>query len=191
MVIGSDLDGRKDVPEMWIGEHETAKFRLVVLNELRSRGVQDILICCVDNLWGFNEVIAACFPEAQVQKYVVHQIRNFVRYISYKNIKKVLADLKLIYAAEAEPPALEALDGFAAVWGGKCPSKHQLLADKLGGTSGLFKYPPEIRKIICTINMTESCHHQLRKAAKGKSIFPNDVSLQKMPYLAAMDVIRK
>jgi hypothetical protein len=116
MVIGSDLDGRKDVPEMWIGEHETAKFRLVVLNELRNRGVQDILICCVDNLRGFSEVIAACFPEAQVQKCVVHQIRNSVRYVSYKDVKKVLPDLEPIYTAATEPPALEVLDGFAAIW---------------------------------------------------------------------------
>jgi putative transposase len=122
MVIGSDLDGRKDVPEMWIGEHETAKFRLVVLNELRNRGVQDILICCVDNLRGFSEVIAACFPEAQVQKCVVHQIRNSVRYVSYKDVKKVLPDLEPIYTAATEPPALEVLDGFAAMWGGKYSS---------------------------------------------------------------------
>jgi len=191
MVIGIDLDGRKDVLGMWIGEHETAKFWLVVLNELRNRGVQDILICCVDNLRGFSEAIAACFPEAQVQKCVVHQIRNSVRYVSYKDVKKVLADLKPIYTAATEPLALEALDGFEAVWGGKYPLIVNSWRANWAEIATFFKYPPEIRKIIYTTNMIESYHRQLRKVTKGKSIFPNDESLQKMLYLATMDVIRK
>ena len=112
MVIGIDLDGRKDVLGMWIGEHESSKFWLIVLNELKNRGVQDILICCVDNLKGFNEAIAACYPQAEIQKCIVHQIRNSVRYVSYKDVKKVLADLKPVYTAASEPLALESLDGW-------------------------------------------------------------------------------
>ena len=160
-------------------------------NELRNRGVQDILICSVDNLRGFSEAIAACFPEAQVQKCIVHQIRNSVRYVSYKDVKKVLADLKPIYTAATEPLALEALDGFEAVWGGKYPLIVNSWRTNWAELATFFKYPPEIRKIIYTTNMIESYHRQLRKVTKGKSIFPNDESLQKMLYLATMDVIRK
>lgn len=191
MVIGIDLDGRKDVLGMWIGEHETSKFWLVVLNELRNRGVQDILICCVDNLKGFSEAIAASFPDAEIQKCVVHQIRNSVRYVSYKDVKKVLADLKPVYTAASEPLALEALEGFEACWGGKYPLIVNSWRTNWGELSTFFKYPPEIRKIIYTTNMIESYHRQLRKVTKGKSIFPNDESLQKMLYLATMDVLRK
>jgi putative transposase len=191
MVIGIDLDGRKDVLGMWIGEHETSKFWLVVLNELRNRGVQDILICCVDNLKGFSEAIAASFPEAEIQKCVVHQIRNSVRYVSYKDVKKVLADLKPVYTAASESLALEALEGFEACWGGKYPLIVNSWRTNWAELSTFFKYTPEIRKIIYTTNMIESYHRQLRKVTKGKSIFPNDESLQKMLYLATMDVLRK
>jgi putative transposase len=190
MVIGIDLDGHKDVLGMWIGEHETSKFWLVVLNEL-NRGVQDILICCVDNLKGFNEAIAACFPQAEIQKCIVHQIRNSVRYVSYKDVKKVLADLKPVYTAASEPLALEALDGFDAAWGAKYPLIINSWRTNWPELSTFFKYPPEIRKIIYTTNMIESYHRQLRKVTKGKSIFPNDEALQKMLYLATMDALRK
>jgi putative transposase len=191
MVIGIDLDGRKDVLGMWIGEHETSKFWLVVLNELRNRGVQDILICCVDNLKGFSEAIAASFPNAEIQKCVVHQIRNSVRYVSYKDVKKVLAELKPVYTAASESLALEALEGFEAYWGGKYPLIVNSWRTNWAELSTFFKYPPEIRKIIYTTNMIESYHRQLRKVTKGKSIFPNDEALQKMLYLATMDVLRK
>lgn len=191
MVIGIDLDGRKDVLGMWIGEHETSKFWLVVLNELRNRGVQDILICCVDNLKGFSEAIGACFPEAEIQKCIVHQIRNSIRYVSYKDVKKVLADLKPVYTAASEPLALESLENFETIWGNKYPLIVNSWRANWSELSTFFKYPPEIRKIIYTTNMIESYHRQLRKVTKGKSIFPNDESLQKMLYLATMDVLRK
>ena len=191
MVIGIDLDGRKDVLGMWIGEHETSKFWLVVLNELRNRGVQDILICCVDNLKGFNEAIGACFPEAEIQKCIVHQIRNSIRYVSYKDVKKVLADLKPVYTAASEPLALESLENFETIWGNKYPLIVNSWRANWTELSTFFKYPPELRKIIYTTNMIESYHRQLRKVTKGKSIFPNDESLQKMLYLATMDVLRK
>lgn len=191
MVIGIDMDGRKDVLGIWIGEHETAKFWLVVLNELRNRGVQDILICSVDNLTGFSEAISACFPETEIQKCVVHQIRNSIRYVSYKDVKKVLADLKPIYTAATERQALEALESFETVWGAKHPLIVKSWRANWSELSTYFKYPPEIRKLIYTTNMIESYHRQLRKVTKGKTIFPNDESLQKMLYLATMDVLRK
>lgn len=191
MVIGIDLDGRKDVLGMWIGEHETSKFWLVVLNELRNRGVQDILICCVDNLNGFSQAISACFPETEIQKCVVHQIRNSIRYVSYKDVKRVLADLKPVYTAASEPLALDALESFESIWGTKYPLIIKSWRANWAELSTYFKYPPEIRKIIYTTNMIESYHRQLRKVTKSKTIFPNDESLQKMLYLATMDVMRK
>ncbi len=191
MVIGIDLDGRKDVLGMWIGEHETSKFWLVVLNELKNRGVQDILICCVDNLKGFSEAIGACFPQTEIQKCVVHQIRNSVRYVSYKDEKKVLSDLRPIYTAPSETAAQEALDGFEGAWGSKYPLIVSSWRANWAELSTFIKYPPEIRKIIYTTNMIESYHRQLRKVTKGKSIFPNDESLQKMLYLATTDVLRR
>ncbi|MGE1061516.1 IS256 family transposase [Megasphaera paucivorans] len=190
-VIGIDLDGHKDVLGIWIGEHETSKFWLVVLNELKNRGVQDVLICCVDNLKGFNEAMGACFPEAEIQKCIVHQIRNSIRYVSYKDVKKVLADLKPVYTAASEPLALEFLENFETIWGNKYPLIVSSWRANWSELSTFFKYPPEIRKIIYTTNMMESYHRQLRKVTKGKSIFPNDESLQKMLYLATMDVLRK
>jgi putative transposase len=110
MSIGIDLDGKKDVLGIWIGENESAKFWLSVLNELKNRGVQDVLIFSVDNLTGFSEAISACYPEAEIQKCIVHQIRNSVRYVSYKDVKKITAALRPIYAAASEPAALEELN---------------------------------------------------------------------------------
>lgn len=191
MAIGIDLDGHKDVLGIWIGENETAKFWLNVLNELKNRGVQDILITCVDNLKGFTEAIGACFPETEIQKCVVHQIRNSIRYVSYKDLKKVTADLKPIYTAATEDAALEGLDQFEATWGGKYPLIVRSWRLNWAEIATFFKYPPEIRKIIYTTNMIESYHRQLRKVTKGKSTFPTEDALLKMLYLATMDVLRK
>ena len=180
MVIGIDLDGNKDVLGMWIGENESAKFWLSVLNELRNRGVQDILITSVDNLTGFTDAIAACYPETEVQKCIVHQIRNSIRYVSYKDVKKVTAALKPIYTAPSEAAASEELDRFEKIWGEKYPLIVRSWRNNWAEISTFFKYPPEIRKIIYTTNMIESYHRQLRKVTKGKSIFPTDDALLKM-----------
>ena len=189
VVIGIDFDGNKDVLGMWIGEHETSKFWLTVLNELKNRGVEDILICCVDNLTGFSEAILACFPQTEIQKCVVHQIRNSIRYVSYKDTKKLLANLKPVYTAPSEEAALAALEDFENVWGTKYPLVVQSWRRNWGEIATFFKYPPEIRKLIYTTNMIESYHRQLRKVTKGKSIFPNYESLQKMFYLVTQDVM--
>lgn len=191
MVIGIDLDGNKDVLGMWIGENESSKFWLNVLNDLRNRGVQDILIICVDNLSGFSEAIAACYPKTEIQKCIIHQIRNSTRYVSYKDLKKVTADLKPIYKAATEEGALLELDRFEEVWGAKYPLIVRSWRSNWEELSTFFKYPPEIRKLIYTTNMIESYHRQLRKVTKGKSIFPSDEALLKMLYLATMDVTRK
>jgi putative transposase len=191
MVIGIDLDGNKDVLGMWIGEKESSKFWLSVLNDLRNRGVQDILIICVDNLSGFSEAITACYPKTEIQKCMIHQIRNSTRYVSYKDLKKVTADLKPIYKAATEEGALLELDRFEEVWGVKYPLIVRSWRNNWEELSTFFKYPPEIRKLIYTTNMIESYHRQLRKVSKGKSIFPTDEALLKMLYLATMDVTRK
>lgn len=189
MVIGIDFDGNKDVLGMWVGEHETSKFWLTVLNELKNRGVEDILICSVDNLNGFSEAITACFPRTEIQKCVVHQIRNSIRYVSYKDTKKLLANLKPVYTAPTEDAALAALDDFEKIWGTKYPLVVQSWRRNWGEITTFFKYPPEIRKLIYTTNMIESYHRQLRKVTKGKAVFPNDESLLKMLYLVTQDVM--
>jgi len=191
MVIGIDMDGRKDVLGMWIGENETSKFWLVVLNELKNRGVEDILIVCVDNLKGFSEAIAACYPHAEIQKCIVHQIRNSVRYVNYKDLRKVTSDLKPIYQAPTEEAGLEALNEFENIWGGKYPLIVNSWRNNWAELATFFKYPPQIRKIIYTTNIIESYHRQLRKVTKGKAIFPSDDALMKMLYLVTQDVMKK
>jgi transposase-like protein len=191
MVIGIDLDGHKDVLGIWIGEHESAKFWLHVLNELRNRGVQDILITCVDNLRGFTEAISACYPKTEIQKCIIHQIRNSIKYVSYKDLKKVTAALKPIYRASTEEAALEELDQFEKTWGDKYPLIVRSWRTNWAEIATFFKYPPEIRRIIYTTNVIESYHRQLRKVTKGKAVFPTDEALLKMLYLVTMDVVRK
>ncbi|SDJ84574.1 Transposase, Mutator family [Paenibacillus naphthalenovorans] len=191
MVIGIDLDGNKDVLGMWIGENESAKFWLSVLNDLKNRGVQDILITCVDNLTGFSQAIAACYPKTEIQKCIIHQIRNSTRYVSYKDLKKVTADLKPIYKAATEEMALVELDRFEETWGAKYLLIIRSWRSNWEELATFFKHPPELRKLIYTTNMIESYHRQLRKVTKGKSIFPSDEALLKMLYLVTMDVTRK
>jgi len=191
MAVGVDLDGNKDVLGMWVGENESSKFWLLVLNELRNRGVQDILIASVDNLTGFTEAIQSSFPKTEIQKCVVHQVRNSVRYVSYKDLKKVTADLKPIYQAASEELGRMALQEFNGKWSDKYPLIVRSWENNWAELSTFFKYPPEIRKLIYTTNMIESYHRQLRKVTKGKSIFPNDDALVKSLYMATQDVLRK
>jgi putative transposase len=150
MSVGIDLEGRKDVLGIWIGEHKSAKFWLNVLNELKNHGVQDILIICVDNLTGFSEAIAACYPESEVQKCIVHQISNSIRYVSYKDVKKIIASLKPIYTASTEDAALEEMNSFETVLGEKYPLIVRSWRQNWAEIATFFKYPPEIRKIIYT-----------------------------------------
>ena len=191
MVIGIDLEGCKDVLGMWVGENESSKFWLTVLNELKGRGVEDILVTCVDNLTGFSEAISACYPKTDIQKCVVHQIRNCLKYVSYKDYKAVTAALKPIYQANTEEAARAELDRFEEVWGEKYPVVVRSWRNNWDELSTFFCYPVEMRKLIYTTNMIESYHRQLRKVTKGKSIFPTDEALLKMLYLATMDVTKK
>lgn len=191
MAIGIDLEGQKDVLGMWIGEAESSKFWLGVLNELKNRGTRDILICCTDNLVGFSEAIAAAYPKAEVQKCIVHQVRNSIRFVSYKDVKAVTCDLRRIYTAATESAGLEELERFEEKWEKRYPLIAGSWRANWAELSTFFKYPQELRRIIYTTNVIESYHRQLRKVTKGKSIFPSDDSLLKMLYLVTQDVMRR
>ena len=189
--IGVNLDGFKEVLGIWVGEAESAKFWLSVLNEIQNRGVKDILIISVDGLKGFSEAIASAFPETEVQKCILHQIRASTRYVSYKDIKAFTSALKKIYRAATEELALSELDKLEDEWGKKYPLSIKSWRTNWAELATFFKYPKELRKIIYTTNNVESFHRQLRKVTKSKSIFPNDKALLKMLYLATMDATER
>ena len=189
--IGVNLEGKKDVLGIWIGASESSKYWLLVLNELKNRGVKDILIASVDGLVGFNEAIRAVYPNTEIQRCIIHQIRNSSKYLSYKDLKAFNADLKLVYTAATEEVALAELDRLEEKWGEKYLIAVRSWRNNWNELSAFFKYPPEIRKIIYTTNAMESYNRQLRKVTKTKSIFPNDESLMKILYLATIDITKK
>ena len=191
IAIGVDLDGKKDVLGMWVGENESAKFWATVLNGLRNRGVEDIFIACTDNLTGFSAAIEAVFPKTEVQNCIIHQIRNSTKYVSYKDLKALMADLKAVYAAVDEASALESLNVFAQRWGKKYPKISVSWQENWPNLSTYFKYPQEVRRLIYTTNAIEGFNRQLRKVTKSKSVFPTDDSLLKMLYLAMIDITKK
>lgn len=191
IAIGVNMDGRKDVLGMWVGENESAKFWVGALNSLRNRGVEDILIACTDNLTGFSQAIEAVFPKTDIQNCIIHQLRNSSKYVSYKDIKALMADLKKVYTAVDEEASLNALDAFAAAWDAKYPKISKSWYDNWANLSTYFKFPPELRKLIYTTNTIEGFNRQLKKVTKAKSVFPTDDSLFKMLYLAMKDITKK
>jgi putative transposase len=191
VAIGVQMDGIRDVLGMWVGENESAKFWLSLLNSLRNRGVEDILIACVDGLTGFTNAIEAVYPKTQIQQCIIHQIRNTTRFVSYKDIKELMADLKKVYAAVDEQTALYELDSFDEKWSGKYPKIAISWRNNWANLATYFKYPQEVRNLIYTTNSIENFNRQLRKVTKAKSVFPTDDSLLKMLYLAMMDITKK
>ena len=191
IAIGIDLDGHKDVLGMWVGENESAKYWATVLNSLRNRGIEDIFIACTDNLCGFSTAIEAVFPKTEIQNCIIHQIRNSNKYVSYKDLKALMADLKAVYAAVDEDAALMALDTFSEHWDKKYPTISQSWRANWANLSTYFKFPQELRRLIYTTNAIEGFNRQLRKVTKAKSVFPTDESLFKMLYLAMMDITKK
>lgn len=191
IAIGISLDGRKDVLGMWVGENESAKYWAAILNSLRNRGVEDIFIVCTDNLTGFSAAIEAVFPKTEIQNCIIHQIRNSTRYVSYKDLKALMADLKAVYAAVDENAALNALEVFSERWDKKYPKISISWKDNWPNLSIYFKYPQEVRRLIYTTNAIEGFNRQLRKVTKAKSVFPTDDSLLKMLYLAMVDITKK
>ena len=191
IAIGIDLDGHKDVLGMWVGENESAKFWATVLNSLKNRGVEDIFIACTDNLTGFSAAIEAVYPKTEIQNCIIHQLRNSSKYVSYKDLKALMADLKAVYAAVDEPAALDALDTFAEHWDKKYPKISQSWRNNWANLSTYFMFPQALRRLIYTTNTIEGFNRQLRKVTKSKSVFPTDDSLFKMLYLAMIDITKK
>ena len=191
VAIGIKLNGKKEVLGLWVGGNENAKYWLGVLNEIRNRGVEDIMIVSVDGLTGFADAIGAAFPKAEIQRCIVHQVRYSTKFVNYKDLKPFVKDLKQVYQASTEKEALASLDEFEAVWGKKYPSAIASWRNNWPQLSAYFKYPQEIRKIIYTTNSIENFNRQLRKVTKSRTIFPTDDALFKILYLAAMDITEK
>ena len=191
VVLGINMEGSKDILGIWIGEHESSKFWLNVLTELKSRGVKDVYLFCVDGLAGFREAIEAVYPKAGIQRCIIHQIRYSTRFVSYKDIKALMADLKLVYTAVTEDDALNNLIRFKEKWSKSYPSCVKTWEDNWDILSTFFAYPAEIRKIIYTTNIIEGLNRQFRQITKNKPSFTNDESLRKMLYLASKNIVKR
>ena len=191
VVLGINMEGGKDILGIWIGEHESSKFWLNVLTELKSRGVKDVYLFCVDGLAGFREAIEAVYPKAGMQRCIIHQIRYSTRFVSYKDIKALMADLKLVYTAVTEDEALNNLIRFKEKWSKSYPSCVKTWEDNWDILSTFFAYPAEIRKIIYTTNIIEGLNRQFRQITKNKPSFTNDESLRKMLYLASKNIVKR
>jgi transposase-like protein len=190
-IIGINLDGQKECLGLWISETESAKYWVSVLNEIKNRGVVDVLIFTVDNLKGISEAIEAVFPRAEVQKCIVHQIRNSLRYVSWKERKPMARDLRRIYEAATEKEGEAALEQFAEKWDKRYPHIAVSWRTNWDEIVTFFKYPPEIRTLVYTTNPIESLNRKIKKVAKNKAIFPNDQALIKQVYLAVEEAAKK
>jgi putative transposase len=188
---GINASGYKDILGIWIGENEGAKFWLGVCNELKARGVKDILIACVDGLNGFPDAIRSVFPNTEVQLCIIHQIRNSLKYVASKDQKEFMKDLKLVYKAPSEEIALSELDRLSSKWGKKYSVVFDSWLNKWTELSTYFKYSPDIRRMIYTTNPVEAFNRQLRKLTKVKTMFPGDDALKKSLYLATIDIMKK
>lgn len=192
LALGITPDGRKHVLGLWLDANEGAKFWLRIVNELRNRGVKDILIAVVDGLKGFPEAINAAFPQTLVQTCIVHLLRNALAYVSWQDRKQVVAALKPIYKAPTADAALVALDEFeAGPWGKKYPAIAPIWRRQWDQVIPFFAFPEEVRKIIYTTNAIESLNSTLRTAIRSRGHFPNDEAAMKLLYLALRGVSRK
>ena len=190
-VLGIGIDGKKEVLGLYVGESEGARFWMQVLNDLRQRGVEDILIASVDGLKGFPEAIASVFPKTDVQLCVIHQIRNSLKYVASKHQKAFMKDLKEVYRASTKESAQMALDALEKRWKEAYPIVIRSWRDNWEHLSYYFQFPDEIRKIIYTTNIIESVHRQFRKLTKTKGAFPNEESLLKLLYLGIQNAQKK
>ena len=190
-VLGLNLEGKKEVLGLYLSESEGANFWLSVLTDLNNRGLEDILIACVDGLKGFPEAINSIFPNTEVQLCVIHQIRNSMKYVASKNQKAFMADLKPVYKATTKEAAETALDDLESRWGDKYPIVLKSWRSKWENLSVYFKYPADIRRVIYTTNSIEAVHRQFRKLTKTKGAFPNENSLLKLLYMGIQNASRK
>ena len=191
IVLGVTVDGNKDILGIWIGENESSKFWLGIMNDLKNRGLQDVLLFCVDGLSGLNEAIYASYPKAEIQRCIIHQLRNSFKYVSYKDVKAFSRDFKDVYHAINEEMALEKLYELKDKWGKEYPYAIRSWENNWDVLSPFYKFPDEVRKIIYTTNIIEGLNRQYRKVTKSKTMFPSDNSLEKMLYLASMNIMKK
>ena len=191
LALGINMEGQKELLGLWLAETEGAKFWLSVLTELKSRGLNDILIACVDGLKGFPDAIQAEYPQTKVQLCIVHMVRNSLRYVSWKDYRAVTADLKLIYRSATEREAQQALDSFAERWQSQYPQIAKSWYNHWGNLITLFEYPPAIRKVIYTTNAIESLNSVIRKATKRRKLFPTDDAALTVAFLAIQQASKK
>ena len=190
-LLALNTEGRKELIGLYCSESEGANYWLSVLTDLHNRGVQDILIACVDGLKGFPEAIQAIFPNTEVQLCVIHQIRNSIRYVASKDQKAFMRDLKPVYKAVNKESAELALDELDRLWGNKYPAVIASWRDKWHLLSAYFKYPDAVRKPIYTTNAVPAVHRQFRKLTKTKGAFPNETSLLKLLYVGMLNASEK
>lgn len=192
VVLGVDLNGYRDILGHWIGDgSEGANFWLSVVTDLQGRGVEDILIASVDGLAGFKEAIQSIYPQTQVQRCIIHQIRHSLRYVAWKDRKAFVADLKTVYRAPTLEQATANLQRLGEKWGDKYAIAVKSWEKNWEDLTIFFNYPADIRRIIYTTNTVESYHRQLRKVIKTKASFPSPEAARKLLYLATVDITRK
>ena len=191
VAIGIGLDGRKEVLGLWTSNNEGAKFWLGVLTELKNRGVKDVLIACIDGLKGFPQAIESVFPETRIQLCIVHLVRASLNYVSWRERKRVAADLKAIYRAATENQAELELNEFIARWGDKYQAIGKLWKENWERVIPFFGFPPDVRRVIYTTNAVESLHMSLRKIIKTRGSFPSEEAALKLLYLALRNVSAK
>lgn len=191
LIIGVSRDGLKEVLGMWISETESASFWMSALNDLKARGVEDVLIACTDNLSGIKQAIKAIFPEAITQLCIVHQIRNSCKYVVWKERKAFVGDLKMIYGAPNKQMAAEALDDFEQKWGAKYGYAIKSWREHWDYLTAYFDYPQEIRTLIYTTNPVESLNSAIRKYTRSKILFPDDHAAMKAVFLAVSNIQKK
>lgn len=190
-VLGINKEGKKDLLGMYISKSEGANFWLDVLTDLQNRGVEDILIACIDGLKGFPEAIKSVFPETNVQLCVIHQVRNSIKHVGSKHQKEFTKDLKLVYGAVSKEAAETQMDKLEKKWGEQYPIVIKSWRDNWERLTEYFQYTPMIRKLIYTTNTVEGYHRQIRKVTKNKGVFPNDTALEKLVFLAYRNIRKK
>lgn len=191
IVLGVTVDGHKEILSITVGANESSKFWLGMLNDLKNRGVRDVLFFCVDGLAGFKEAIGAVYPQAQIQRCVIHMLRNSFKYVNYNDLKKFSSDFKAVYNAPNEEAALSELDAVREKWGKKYPYAIRNWENNWEDVSSFFQFSDDIRRIMYTTNIIEGLNRQYRKVTKNKSVFPNDTALEKLLYLASRNVAKK
>ena len=190
-ILGVNNRGTKELLGMYVAESEGARFWMQVLEDLKNRGVADILIACIDNLKGFAQAIETVFPKTEVQSCIVHQIRNSLKYVSWKDSKSFMSDLRTVYQASTKAQAEDNLDVLEQKWGKKYPAVIKSWRDNWHKLSTFFRFPHEIRRVIYTTNIIEGFHRQVRKVTKTKGAFTSDMALLKLIYLATIRMVEK